>query len=240
VMTQAQEEYQALGELEIMSQANNYNHWIWRTILPYVGNSIIEIGAGIGTFTQYLKNKEKVFATDSAQNCIDVLRKRFHDQRNIAVEELDIISLPDLEFWNPREIDTVICLNVLEHIKEDMLALDNMITMSRPGANIILMVPAFKFAFGTIDKLDGHFRRYSRKELRNKMIQAGLIPLKITYFNSIGLAAWYYTNKIVKNSSTSESKVRIYDKYIVPWLSLVERIIKPPFGQSLIAIGKKR
>jgi 2-polyprenyl-3-methyl-5-hydroxy-6-metoxy-1,4-benzoquinol methylase len=236
---QVQSDYQALNELEIMAQAQNYNAWIWRTISPYMGNSIIEIGAGIGTFTHYLENKKRVFATDVAQNCIDVLSRLFQDQPCITVEELDITRPPDMQFWIPREVDTIICLNVLEHIDDDIGALKNMKEMIKPGAHIILMVPAFQCAYGTIDKLDGHFRRYSRSELKSKMLQAGLETVRLHYFNSVGLLAWFYTNKIARNRTTSANKVKVYDKYIVPWLRLFEGVVKPPFGQSLIAVGKK-
>jgi SAM-dependent methyltransferase len=236
---QNQADYQALSELEIMGQAKNYNAWIWGTISPYVGKNIIEVGAGIGTFTHYLKSRERVFATDVAQNCIDVLSQLFQVQPNIAIEELDITRPTDIQLWKPREVDTIICLNVLEHIDDDVTALKNMREMIKPGAHIIMMVPAFQNAYGTIDRLDGHFRRYSSSELKSKLVSAGFETVRLRYFNSVGLLAWYYTNRIAKNSSTSVSKVKVYDKYFVPPLRLIESIIKPPFGQSLIAVGKK-
>ncbi len=233
-------DYQALDELKVMSRAVNYNKWIWQTIRPFIGKCIVEVGAGIGTFTDYLADSGMIYATDIAQNCIDALNHRFSGRRNIAIEELDITNGADTDLWIDREVDTIICLNVLEHIEDDVAALKNMNSVLKTGGNIILMVPAFQCAYGTIDRLDGHFRRYSSRGLSSKISMAGLSPEKVRYFNSVGLFAWFYTNKIARNRATSESKVEIYDRHIVPWLSFLEGIIVPPFGQSLIAVGKKQ
>jgi phospholipid N-methyltransferase len=232
-------DYLPINELDIMSHAANYNNWIWKTIKRYVGKNIIEIGAGIGTFTKYLLAKEHVFATDIAQNCIEILHNQFHETSNITIEGFDITRIPDIALWRRRKIDTIICLNVLEHIKDDIKALNHMKAIVKPGANIIIMVPAFQFAYGTIDKLDGHHRRYSIDDIRTKLIKTNIEPINIHYFNSIGLLAWFYTGRVVKNVSTSPSKVKIYDKYFVPWISYLEGLINPPFGQSLIAVGRR-
>lgn len=233
-------DYQALDELKVMSRAVNYNKWIWQTIRPFLGKCIVEVGAGIGTFTDYLAESGTIYATDIAQNCIVELNRRFNGRRNITIEEFDITSSPDANLWSGRGVDTIICLNVLEHIEDDVAALRNMNSILKTGGNIILMVPAFQCAYGTIDKLDGHFRRYSSRGLSSRITLASLCPESVRYFNSVGLFAWFYTNKIARNRVTSKSKVEIYDKYIVSWLSLLEGIILPPFGQSLIAVGKKQ
>lgn len=233
-------DYQALGELEKMSRAVNYNDWIWQTISPYIGEDILEVGAGVGTFTEYLKTRSRVYATDIAQNCLQGLEKRFKEYSNIIVEMFDITRPPAEENWTERIVDTAICLNVIEHIKDDIGALRNINDILATRGRIIIMVPAFQFAYGTIDKLDGHFRRYAKRELLSKLEKTGFKPLKIHYFNSIGLLAWFYTNKIARDNATSMMKVKVYDKYFVPILKTGERIIKPPFGQSLIAIGEKQ
>jgi len=237
-MRELENEYQALNELQIMSKADNYNNWIWDTIKQYIGTNVLEVGAGIGTFTEYLLNKDKVYATDIAQNCLKALSNRFRENLNIDVLYLDITSKPDTRYWEDKSIDSIICLNVIEHIENDLDALKNMASILKPGAQIILMVPAFQFIYGTIDQLDGHYRRYTLSQVKKVLSLAGFkIPI-VHYFNSVGLLAWLYTNKIVKNRSTSLGKVVLYDKYVVPWLKHTEHVIKPPFGQSVVAVGK--
>jgi SAM-dependent methyltransferase len=232
--------YQALGELEIMSLAVNYNNWIWDTISPFIGENILEIGAGLGTFTDFLKTRSRIYATDIAENCIMALKERFEALSNIKMELFDITQQPVISLWTERKVDTAVCLNVLEHIKDDIGAFKNVNDILAAHGRIILMVPAFQFAYGTIDKLDGHFRRYSKGELSSKLKKTGFRLLKIHYFNSAGLLAWFYTNKVARDNATSVIKVKIYDKYFVPILRTGERMIKPPFGQSLIAIGEKQ
>jgi SAM-dependent methyltransferase len=230
--------YQALDELKKMALAVNYNSWILDYIGPYIGKSVLEIGAGIGTYTLTLSERGTVYATDFAVNCIEELKNKFKGNDKIVIEGLDITKSPDKSLWAPRKIDTVICLNVIEHIEDDIGALRNMAATTARGAHIIIMVPAFQFAFGTIDILDGHFRRYSRQMMRSRFEAAGIKPVRIRYFNSAGLLAWYYTNKIVKNRETSIGKIKIYDNLFVPILKVCESIIPPSFGQSVIAIGR--
>lgn len=230
--------YQALDELNKMALAVNYNNWILDNIASFLGKSILEIGAGIGTYTSSLATRGTVYATDFAANCVEVLKKKFDGQGNIVIESLDITRPADKSIWTSRKIDTVICLNVIEHIEDDVTALRNMAAISAKGAYIIVMVPAFQCAFGTIDKLDGHYRRYSRELMNSRFKSAGIKPARVRYFNSVGLLAWYYTNKVVKNSETSTAKIKLYDNCFVPPLKLLERIIPPPFGQSIIAIGR--
>ena len=233
------EDYQAINELKTMAGAANYNSWIWNNIKDHIGNSILEIGAGIGTFTHYLCDYSKVHATDIADNCIEILKNRFLNHPNVIIAKFDITRISELEYWAKQEIDTMICLNVLEHIDDDLDALKNLYSIVCGKAKLILMVPAFQFAFGKIDSVDGHFRRYSMGNLILKLDTAGFSTLNVRYFNSIGLLAWYYTNKVVRNERTSPMKVRIYDKYFVPILSRIEGFAKPPFGQSIIAIAEK-
>jgi len=232
--------YQALLELQIMASANNYNRWIWDTIAQHIGNSILEIGSGVGTFTKFLMKYPRVHVTDIADNCIDILHRNFSESKNLNIAKLDITSILDREYWVTQNIDTVICLNVIEHINDDLSALENLRTVICDNAKIIVMVPAFKFAFGTIDRLDGHYRRYSKGDLIAKLKGAGFSPIQIRYFNSIGLIAWFYTNKIARDKHTSLAKVQIYDRYFIPILSWAERFMNPPFGQSIIAIAEKK
>jgi len=232
-------DYKALAELETMKNARNYNKWIWEEIRPEVGAKALEIGAGIGTFTEFLKEEREVTATDIGENCLEILRNKYRKSTNIKIEYLDITSINNPAI-RETQFDSVIALNVIEHISDDIKALKNIDGLLKPGGKAIIMVPAFQFAYGTIDKLDGHYRRYRKNELVNKMNEAGFTAIKAKYFNSIGLLAWYYTNKIARNSSTSRTKVKIYDSSVVPFISKAERLITPPFGQSVIAIGEKR
>ena len=231
-------DYQALSELEIMAGASNYNEWIWETIAPYIGNRVLEIGSGIGTFTEFLASKPMIIATDIAPNCIDHLKSRFANSRNVAIHELDIERI-DFTEWSNIKLDTVMCINVLEHIENDILALRNIHSILDTGGKLILMVPAFQCVYGTIDKFDGHYRRYSKVEVISKLSTAEFSIVQCHFFNSIGLLAWYYVNRVARSNRTSVTKVRMYDRFVIPFLRRLESILNPPFGQSIIAVSQR-
>lgn len=235
---QIHRDYDAIFELEIMAHATNYNEWIWYTISPYVGDVILEIGSGIGTFTHFLKDKKRVFATDIAPNCIEVLRNRFVNYRNISISYFNIELDKHVPFTG-RDVDTAICLNVLEHIGDDKAALINLNRLMQSGSKLVVMVPACQAAYGTVDELDGHYRRYARREIIEKLNYSRFRIRRCRYFNSIGLFAWYFTNKIARDRETSIVKLKFYDRYIVPILRVTESLISPPFGQSIILVAEK-
>ncbi len=233
------ENYEAINELKLMKIAANYNRWIWETISDHLGQNILEIGAGIGTFTDYLSSKRIVYVTDSSHNCLEFLESKYCEHNNIQIEHLDIEYLNNINIWQERSIDSILCLNVLEHISNDCAALHNMNAVLIQNGRLVLMVPAFKGAYGTIDILDGHFRRYSKEELLIKMDRAHFEVTEIFYFNSIGLLAWFITNKILRIKSNSQSGIWLYDTMFVPLIKVLEKIVRPTFGQSIICIGNR-
>ena len=230
--------YEALSELELMSKAVNYNKWILEKIRNYLGKRILEVGAGMGTFTSFFLDREKIISVDVAPNCVDYLKQRFKNIPQVDVLQMDVSGDSETKKILGEGIDTIVCLNVLEHIEDDLKALKNLRDVLIPNGKLILMVPAFPFAFGTIDQLDGHFRRYKKRELKNKLESCGFKLLKIFYFNSLGLWGWYFNNRMVKKKSNSLQQVLFYDRVFVPILSFFERIISPPFGQSLMVIAQ--
>ncbi|MEN8262922.1 MAG: class I SAM-dependent methyltransferase [Nitrospirota bacterium] len=228
-----------IHDLEIMSQSLNYMDWIYSQFSPYIGERIVELGAGIGNFTRLLTQKEIVVPVDIYGPAVDYLNKRFADNDNIRPLEIDIegSDIRGLKEYSP---DTCICTNVLEHIDDDRLALLNMFETLKPGGHLALLVPAFQFAFGSIDRLVGHRRRYNRKDLSAKVIEAGFTLRSLHYMNFIALPGWFINNRVLKLEKESISQVLFFDRYIVPWLKKIENIISPPFGLSLVAICEKK
>jgi hypothetical protein len=93
--------------------------------------------------------------------------------------------------------------------------------------------------YGSLDRVDGHLRRYTKKDLKSKLMQAGFEIKKLYYFNSLGFFAWFVVNRVLKSKRTTGGKLFFYDRILVPPLRLVERIFSPPFGQSLFSICRK-
>lgn len=229
--------YKGKAILEILEGANNYNEWIASEISPFVAGSVLEIGAGTGNLSKYFKDLNLLTITDQDHDLVGKLRDKFKNFPKIKVQTLDIAS-KTLSYTN--KYDTIYAVNVLEHIDNDQLALQNMYKLLNSGGRVVLLVPAKQKAYTHLDKKLGHFRRYEKQELMKKIKKAGFKVERINYFNIAGLLSWMLRDKINPDTDVLSPKhVKLFD-IIVPFLKLVESIIKPPVGISLIVVGSKK
>jgi SAM-dependent methyltransferase len=227
-----------LEDQERMARAKNYFAWQSRLVLPELGQRVVEIGCGIGNFTGQLLNRESVVAIDIEAGCIARLRERFPNQPNLHafVREADA-GLDDLKAFYP---DSIVCLNVLEHIGDDVTTLQNMASILSPGGAIVLIVPAFQSLHGPIDRNLGHHRRYSRQSMTRTAAEAGLNVRKMHYINFPGFFGWWMNAHILHREAQSAGQIEIFDRFIVPVISRVENLMHPPFGQSLFCVLEVR
>ncbi len=227
-----------VADLEIMARANNYRNWMYRRVAPYVGARVLEVGAGIGNFTELLLGRELVVATDKFPLCVDYLRRRLGAQLKAAPLVLDLAAPPTAAL-KPYGFDTIICMNVLEHVEDDLRALRFMHEVLVAGGRAIILVPAFQFLYGTVDRAIEHHRRYTRKSLLPRMRAAGFDVEAAFYMNVVGMAGWFWNNRVRRTSEENPAQIALFDRFIAPWAERVERLLPPPFGLSLIAIGRK-
>jgi SAM-dependent methyltransferase len=226
-----------VADQERMTRATNYFDWQAKLVLPELGQRVLEIGCGIGNFTAKLLDRELIVAIDTEPDCIERLRSRFPAQRNLYAMARDAaMPLDDLQ---RDQLDSCLCLNVLEHIEDDAGALRNIAAILAPGGAIVLIVPAFQCLYGPIDRHLGHYRRYTRASLKNLAAATGLTLRHVRYMNLPGFFAWWLNAKILKRQTQSEAQIQVFDRYFVPVISRVESVIYPPFGQSLFAVLEK-
>jgi len=177
---------------------------------------------------------------DIEQSYIDYLNAKysFRDKQNFNVFRADIQNIDSSPF-TATMYDTIICLNILEHLKNDRKAVENMISLLQPGGRLIILVPALSTLHGSMDVSFGHYRRYNKKQLKILMQGKNLDIVKFYYLNFLGLFGWFINGRIFKNEELPENQTKIFDK-LVPFLGFAEKIIKPPLGQSLILIARKK
>jgi len=220
----------------------NYNKWIFDCICPYIGNRVMDVGAGSGNFLPYLLNRELIVAIDVLDIFIDNLRRSCGSQSNVYIFKCDIQDDNIMQVSSRYNIDTVICNNVLEHVRDDLNALKNIHKILNNRGNLILVLPAFRFLYSKWDKSVGHFRRYDFKDIKEKLTISSFSIQKNFYMNVVGLFGWFLNGKILRNTPTKSCLVRrqavFFDRYIVRPLRKLETICRPPFGQSLIIIAK--
>jgi hypothetical protein len=135
-----------------------------------------------------------------------------------------------------ERFDTVICLKLLEHIEDDVASLVAMRGLLSATGRVVLLVPALRFLYGTLDRALGHYRRYTGRELETKLQAAGLRPTHIEYFNLAGMPGWWFAGRVFRRTVIPAGPLRLYDM-LVPLFRL-ERLLPWRLGQSLIAIGE--
>lgn len=230
-------EERELDRANILDKCDNYYLWQYRLVEPYIGKKILEVGCANGLMTKNLLDRGDVVALDVVPEYVEIVQQRFKGSDCFKTVLADIsrsdLSLPTDSF------DTVVCFNVLEHLEKDELALQNILKLLAPGGKGLFIVPAFMFLYGTMDEKCLHFRRYRRKELVEKIRQAGYTVKRARYFNLLGALGWYLNFKILKKRLLSETQSGIFDA-LAPWLEKWERVVNPPFGQSLLVIAEKQ
>lgn len=229
---------EAIKNLNIMAKATNYNRWIFNKIKPHLGGKILEIGCGIGNITELLladKNTKLVVGIDNSPECLDIINHRLNRHKKFR-SFLHDLSSEDISSLKKYNFDTIVCINVLEHIKDDLRALQN---IAQFNCTLILLTPALPNLYGTIDKIDGHFRRYNKKTLEKKLEQSGWKVCKSSYINLLGMLIWVLHGKILKKSIHPPRQVSFLDKFIFLEV-LLEKIIALPVGLSLLYICERR
>ncbi len=202
--------YQGLTTLEILTEAKNYNRWIAENFYASIKDTDARMLA-------HLKNK-------------------FSHINDISVHFLDITQPPPEHLVG--SFQTVIGINVLEHVEDDEKALFHLGNVLKPSGRLLLLVPAKKWAYTDLDRQLGHFRRYEKKELAEKLVKASFQIEKLYFFNIIGLLSWIIRDKLQRSGGLRPYQISSFDS-IVPLLKRVEAKISMPVGISLIAIAQK-
>lgn len=222
--------------LEFLSSVRNYNHWMAETLEPFIGQRVLELGCGIGNILQYYLMRKKLIGIDLDANLIDYCKKKFDAHTNCEFICADIF---DENFKLDQEIDTMLSMNVIEHIEDDRQALQWMVDNLSLNGSLVILVPAHPSIYGELDKAAGHFRRYVKEDLITKIEGTGCTVKQSFYFNSVGFFGWGLNSRLLKKRDIPNKQTLLYDRYLVPLQAWAESLLHPPFGQSLIVVAHK-
>jgi SAM-dependent methyltransferase len=216
-------------------EARNYRRYEHDIVAPHVGMSMLEIGSGLGDFSaQFLPRLARLVVSDSDAYCLEQLAKRY--QGDPSVQILELVLPAEIPLSEP--VDTVVAMNVLEHIVDDVEALRCLARVTKPGGKIVLWVPGYPQLYGDFDRKVGHVRRYTPKTLAAAVTAAGLSIDSLRPINMLGGIAWWFAVRKAKASYPNPRVVRIYDRLVVPATRLIERLIRPPFGQTVLCVAR--
>jgi 2-polyprenyl-3-methyl-5-hydroxy-6-metoxy-1,4-benzoquinol methylase len=234
--TQTHDQY-AADDLETMREAVRYGAHVFDLLRPDLGSRILEVGCGIGTFTARLcDSEERVVGIEPNPNCVAALAPIVRAYPRFTLWERPLEACAREELARER-FDTVVCVNVLEHIEDDRAAMRAFRDVLVPGGKVLIFVPAVQAAYGPLDAELGHFRRYSKRSLSGAFEAAGLEVTRLRYTNPIGLAGWMFNSHVTRTRRHRPSQVRLFERLVAPWALPLERWMTPPIGQSLIAVG---
>jgi len=225
--------------LESIAPLQKYHHFLWDTVSDYAGSRVVELGSGIGNITQFLIDREHLWATDVGKDYLRGLRARYQGRPNIDVLRLDLTQ--PISADNAGEVegraDTAVAFNVVEHVEDDLRALRTIRQTLQPGGRLLLIVPAHPFAYGALDKDLEHFRRYTRDGLEALLCEAGYEIESTTRANSLGLFGWWFNGRILRRRHVPSFQAKI-NNLMVPLLRL-ERALHIPFGLSLVVVARR-
>lgn len=225
-------------QARLSQHAENYNFWIYETIRPYAGMRILEVGCAIGNITKYFLDRELLVSIDIEEFYVNYVSSKFASCQNFKAFVFDIVNPGIVEALRDYHINTVLCINVLEHVEDDCSALANIYNILEPAGRLIMFLPAFSVLYGSMDKTDNHYRRYDKKEILRILSRIGFQVEASHYFNLPGFLGWFINGRLLKRKFLPINQLRIMNSF-VPFLKIFEKMMPPPFGQSLFLVCKK-
>jgi len=231
--TEEQEGDEQFNLDNVSETAPNYLHWVADLVEPHLGESVLEVGAGTGSVTQHLIDGRRLVATDLSESSVATMSRRFEREPSVRVVRAG------LRTWDPGEqFDSVLMINVLEHIRDDVGVLASLRRHVKPGGSVVIYVPALNGLYGPWDEMAGHFRRYSKWRLRRVLEGASLDVVELRYANALAVPAWALFSLVSRVDTNGDRSLSIWDRTAVPLTRLIETRFAPPIGLNLLGVGR--
>ncbi len=221
-----------------MGDASNYTRWIMDWFRPYMGERLVEIGLGCGNYSEFFPPLSDYLGLDIDPDIIGGLRAAQPERDYVCMDLADPTFVTAV---GRKRFDTAICVNVLEHISDHRVALENLRDVVAPDGHLLLFVPAFSWLYTDLDKLAGHVRRYTIAEVRALIESVGVEVVRLEYFNPVGAVGWWVQKCVAHQDLEAgkvTSQVRVFDKYVLPASRVANVLTKSFFGQSIIGVAR--
>jgi SAM-dependent methyltransferase len=211
--------------------------WLFEEIETYLGQRILEIGCGLGNLMAHLLDRELVVGIDLSPEAVATVAQQYAPLPNVVAETYDIADPATLALKAYR-FDTAISLNVFEHIENDDLALSHTFDLLNHGGRIILIVPAHGWLYGTMDSSIGHYRRYDKPMIANKLQHVGFKLENQTYMNLLGALGWFVNGRLLRQHVPPTGQLKLFN-LAVPLIKALESRLSLPIGLSLLTVATK-
>ncbi len=224
------------GSLEGLRGMKNYYEWIYSLASDFLGESVLELGAGVGTFTRYLAREDRsVLAVEPDSTLVQELEAACAQMPHATWVNATSSNLVDSHTGG---FDSAVLINVLEHIDDDVTELSRLRSMVRPGGYVLLWVPSHDWLYSKFDLAIGHFRRYNRKSLKASVEHSGLEIIDMRYMNPVGALGWLAVARGLGRRPTNRRAAETFDRLAVPLMQTLNDRFEVPFGQSLWLVAR--
>jgi SAM-dependent methyltransferase len=223
-----------LEQQQRLAKADAYLYWLFKNLEPHIGQRVLDVGCAIGNITQFFIDRQHVVGIDVAVEMVAEIEKRFAGRSNFRAYVYDITD-PAVLALQHENLDTVVCVHVLEHVYDDEAALRHLRGLLPTGGRLILLVPTVKWVWGTLDEATGHQRRYTWRELKPLLERHGFRVQDHWYVNFLAIFGWFFTGRILHEQIIPSGQYGLYNR-LTPMLARLETWIRPPIGLSVACI----
>jgi SAM-dependent methyltransferase len=225
------------GLLNSLTGTPQYLSWITRVLRPSLGDTVLEIGAGLGNLTgRLMARKLNYVAAEKDPLYLHALRNRFLRTPNVTVCQLDPEKPADYSRWS-GQFDTALCVNVLESVEDPAAVLRSVYDCLKPGGNVIVLVPQGKGLYGSLDRAMGHHHRFSVKEVSEILAGAGFHMERVHQLNKVGAVSWFVYGKLLGRKKIAKAALKLFDKTVWIWRRIDG--LMPWRGLSVVAIARR-
>lgn len=226
------------SELELFQDAHNWKKYYGRCIQDFLGSSVLEVGAGLGATTQSLcrKDHQSWVCLEPDKSLCDQVQHRIEQQELPSFCSAVNGSLNELPVG--RLFDTVLYIDVLEHILEDREELERAAERLGHGGYLVVLAPAHNWLFSEFDAAIGHYRRYSADTLR-ELSPAGTEVVLERYLDSCGTCLSLLNRLLLRQSMPSKKSITLWDKVFVPFSTVIDRLLRYKFGKTVVMVWRK-
>lgn len=223
-------------DLEFQRATVVYQRWVVDTFASVLGGRVAEVGAGIGNFTRWIaEHAEEVVALESDPAMCAAIDDLGLGNVEVVQQRLDLYA-----FTANARFDAAVLIDVLQLFNDDVAAIRASGRLLRVNGYLCALVPAHPVLHGSLDARYGHHRRYTKERMVKLFEAAGLVMEELRYFNVLGALGWWASGRMARRPRLDPAFVSLSERVLVPTSRLIERIVQPPFGQSLVAVGRQR
>ncbi|MVO10610.1 methyltransferase [Flavobacterium sp. TP390] len=227
------------NELELFKYAINWKQYYKSKINKYLKDDLLEVGAGIGetTFSLCDGSQKSWICIEPDAALINIIKEKKENGYLPSMIEIKKGTIDNLD--KEQKFDTIIYIDVIEHIEMDSQELIKASNFLKPNGHLIILVPAHNYLFSKFDAAIGHFRRYNKKSLE-KIIPKDLLKKELIYLDSVGLLASLMNKWFLKQDYPKLKQITFWDRVMIPFSKIIDRLIFYKLGKTVVGVWQKK